>query len=92
METGMSSRGHSMMDVAPTVSAVLRLPAPAQAKGTPISEVVADLAGVSRVAVLALDAFGVFAWNLWKGEMPYLSSLHARRSITLRSVMPSITP
>ena len=60
-----------MIDVAPTVSAALRLPAPMQAKGASIREVVADLAGVGRVAVLALDALGMFAWNLWKGEMPY---------------------
>jgi predicted AlkP superfamily pyrophosphatase or phosphodiesterase len=34
----------------------------------------------------------MFAWNLWKAEMPYLRSLHAQRSVVLRSVMPSITP
>lgn len=50
------------------------------------------VAAPARVAVLALDAFGLFAWNLWKGEMPYLRSLHARHSMILRSVMPSITP
>jgi len=44
------------------------------------------------VVILALDAFGLFAWNLWKAEMPYLRSLHACHSIILRSVMPSITP
>jgi predicted AlkP superfamily pyrophosphatase or phosphodiesterase len=81
-----------MIDVAPTISAVLGLPAPAQAKGTPVRETVADLTGVRRVAVLAPDALGMYAWSLWKSEMPYLSSLHARNSITLRSVMPSITP
>ncbi|MDP7741801.1 MAG: alkaline phosphatase family protein, partial [Lentisphaeria bacterium] len=61
-------------------------------KGASIQEVAADLEGMDRVAVLALDGLGRFAWNLWKGEMPYLVSLHARNSITLRSVMPSITP
>ncbi|NLS75912.1 MAG: hypothetical protein GXY76_01490 [Chloroflexi bacterium] len=88
----MSNLEYSMMDIAPTVSALLRVPAPAQAKGTPILELVGDLAGASRVAILALDAFGQHAWNLWKGEMPYLSFLHARRSVTLRSVLPSKTP
>jgi predicted AlkP superfamily pyrophosphatase or phosphodiesterase len=82
----------SMMDVAPTVSAILHFPTPAATKGAPIPEMVADLAGVDKVAVLAPDAFGLFAWNLWKGEMPYLRSLHAERSIVLRSVVPSITP
>ncbi len=88
----MSTKEYSMIDVAPTVCAALQLPAPRQAKGASIREVVTDLADVDRVAVLALDALGMFAWNLWKAEMPYLSSLRARNSITLRSVMPSITP
>ena len=63
---------YSMMDVAPTVSAILHLPVPAQAKGQPIPEIVADLIGAGKIAVLAPDAFGLFAWNLWKSEMPYL--------------------
>ena len=88
----MGNREYSMMDVAPTASAVLQLPAPAHARGSPIPEIAADLAGARGVAVLALDAFGVYAWNLWRAEMPWLDSLHARRSVTLRSVMPSITP
>jgi len=81
-----------MMDIAPTVSAVLQLPAPRQSKGRMIQAVAESMVGKRRVAILALDAFGLFAWNLWKTEMPYLRSLHARHSIVLRSVMPSITP
>jgi len=81
-----------MIHIAPTVAAILRLPAPAQAKGAPIAEIVAGLSGCRKVAVVAPDALGLFAWNLWKKEMPYLASLHERNSVTLRSVMPSITP
>jgi predicted AlkP superfamily pyrophosphatase or phosphodiesterase len=88
----MTNKAYSMINVAPTVSATLGLPAPSQAKGEPIQEIVVDLVGVSRVAVLAPDALGMFAWGLWKEEMPYLRSLHERNSVTLRSVMPSITP
>ena len=88
----MTTETYSMMDIAPTVSTVLQLPAPAQAKGRPIPSVAKSMVGRSRVAILALDAFGLFAWNLWKAEMPYLRSLHAGHSIILRSVMPSITP
>jgi predicted AlkP superfamily pyrophosphatase or phosphodiesterase len=88
----MTAETRSMMDIAPTVSAVLGLPAPVQAKGCPMPSVVKDMLGKRRAAILALDAFGLFAWNLWKEEMPYLRSLHARRSVILRSVMPSITP
>lgn len=83
---------YSMMDVAPTVSAALGLSAPADAKGSPIPDVVVDLAGVERIAVLAPDAFGWYAWSLWQCEMAYLSSLHAQNSLILRSVLPSITP
>lgn len=83
---------YSMMDVAPTVSALLDVPMPAAAKGAPIPEILRDLAGATRVAILAPDAFGWFAWGLWQHEMPYLKSLHADRSLILRSVMPSITP
>jgi len=81
-----------MMDIAPTISAILNLPVPAQAKGNPIPVMLNDLAGLQRVALLAPDAFGWFAWNLWKNEMPYLRSLHAQHSLVLRSVLPSITP
>jgi len=82
----------SMMDVAPTVSAILGLPAPSGARGTAIRQIAEGLAGSERVALLAPDALGLFAWNLWKDEMPYLGSLHAAGSVVLRSVMPSITP
>lgn len=83
---------HPMTSVAPTVSAILGLPAPAKAIGQPIDVIVSGLNGCNRVAILATDALGMFAWNLWKHEMPYLSSLHARNSVVLRSVLPSITP
>jgi predicted AlkP superfamily pyrophosphatase or phosphodiesterase len=82
---------YSMMDVAPTVSALLGLEPPAAAKGASIPEIVRGLEGVERVAVLAPDAFGWFAWTLWQEEMPYLRSLHGDRSLILQSVMPSIT-
>ena len=82
----------SMIDVAPTVSAVLGLAAPARATGTAIREIVDDLAGASKVAIVAPDALGMFAWQQWQDEMPFLKSLHAERRLVLRSVMPSITP
>jgi len=88
----MKAKTYSMIRVAPTLSAILELRAPAQAREPPIREVVADLAGVNRVAVLIPDALGLYAWRLWRDQMPYLSSLHERTWVTLRSVMPSITP
>ena len=78
--------------VAPTVSAILNLPAPAQAQDPIIEEMRADLSACSRVAILAPDALGDFAFQQWKEEMPFLNALYARRGVLLRSVMPSITP
>ncbi len=93
MDKGDAKMSHaSMMDVAPTVSAVLGVPVPAQAKGKAIPNVVEDLAGVSAMALIVPDALGLYAWRRWQQEMPYLRSLHAQHSLVLRSVMPSITP
>lgn len=88
----MKVKEYSMVDIASTVSAVLQLPPPSQNKGTPIQEIIASLTGVNGVAVIVPDALGMYAWNLWKSEMPYLSSLHSQNSVALCSVMPSITP
>lgn len=88
----MTHEAYAMTRIAPTVSAILRLPAPARATDTPISQIVADFPDVCPVILLALDAFGEYAWKLWREEMPFLRALHAQRSITLRAVMPTITP
>ncbi|MBU0607186.1 MAG: alkaline phosphatase family protein [Armatimonadetes bacterium] len=105
----------SLMQLAPTIAAVLGLPAPngcrleagAPTEGcrleagaptagastaTAIPEIVADLQGAERLAVLAPDALGVHPFTVWRHEMPYLDSLHQRRSLVLRGVMPTITP
>jgi len=81
-----------MTCIAPTVAEALGLRALPDATGEPIPEILADLAGAERLALLAPDALGEFAFGLWRGEMPYLSLLCERRHLTLRSVMPSITP
>jgi predicted AlkP superfamily pyrophosphatase or phosphodiesterase len=87
----MRTADYSMTCVAPTVSALLGLPPPAQATGSAIPEIVRD-GRAERVAIVAPDALGEYAWGLWQAEMPFLNSLHARHSLALRSVMPSITP
>jgi len=87
----MRTADYSMTCVAPTVSALLGLPVPTQAKGTAIPEIVAG-GTAERVAIVAPDALGEYAWGLWQSEMPFLCSLHARHSLAVRSVMPSITP
>lgn len=81
-----------MTCVGPTVAEVLGLRRLADAAGELIPEVVADLTGAERLAILAPDALGEFAFGLWRDQMPYLRSLCERSHVTLRSVMPSITP
>jgi len=83
---------YSMTCVAPTVAKALDLRELRDATGEPIPEIVADLSDARRLAILAPDALGEFAFGLWRDEMPYLNSLCERKHVTLRSVMPSITP
>ena len=83
---------YSIMDVAPTVSAILGLPPPAQSKGAVVPPIAQDLSDRERVAIIVPDALGLFPFQRWRHEMPYLSSLHDEHSIVLRSVMQSITP
>ena len=83
---------YPLPDLAPTVAALLGLPAPASANGAPLPELLAELPSATRVAVLAPDALGRYPFGLWRQEMPFLGTLHDRVSLTLRSVMPSITP
>jgi len=109
----------SLMQLAPTIAAVLGLPAPngcrlafdglrpsreagaprngcQQDAGAPtataIADIVDDLRGAERLAVLAPDALGVHPFTLWRHEMPFLDGLHAQHSLVLRAVQPSITP
>ncbi|MEI6501212.1 MAG: hypothetical protein WCP21_09330, partial [Armatimonadota bacterium] len=79
-------------DLAPTVASMLGLPAPSSASGAAIAEVVVSIPAAERVAVLVPDALGRHPLALWAEEMPFLSGLHERRTMTLRSIMPSITP
>ncbi|TFG67581.1 MAG: hypothetical protein E4H27_08835, partial [Anaerolineales bacterium] len=81
----MKPKEYLMTDIAPTVSVILGLRAPASSLGTPIPEITGDLAHCEKVALLVPDAFGWFAWRLWHTEMPFLSAAHERRSLLLRS-------
>lgn len=82
----------SLTQLAPTIAAVLGLPAPARATDPSMPEVVADLQGAERLAVLAPDALGVHPFTLWRHDMPFLDALHQQHSLVLRGVMPTITP
>jgi predicted AlkP superfamily pyrophosphatase or phosphodiesterase len=78
--------------IAPTVCAILCVPAPAEAMERPIDVVASDLEGCRRVAILAPDGLGDYPFRLWRSEMPFLHSLHGKHSLRLRTVDPPITP
>ncbi len=88
----MQTEKYSMKAVAPTAAAILGLDKPVSADESPIAEVINDLSEIKHLAILAPDALGILPWRLWKHKMPFLASLHEKKSILLESVMPSITP
>jgi predicted AlkP superfamily pyrophosphatase or phosphodiesterase len=83
---------YSMTQVMPTVAEILFLPLPAQSNTNVIQEIVDDLSGSKRIAIIATDGLGLFAWKQWGINMPFLGSMLNRHSIVIRSIMPSITP
>lgn len=83
---------YPMQAVASTVAALLHVPTPRAAEAGPIEPLVKDLDGVSRVAVLGVDALGLAIWQHWRARMPFLSDLAERRLAIVRSVMVSKTP
>jgi predicted AlkP superfamily pyrophosphatase or phosphodiesterase len=92
MEESAMRKEFPITSVAPTVSAILDVAAPAEAKDPIIGEMAADLSACSRVAILAPDALGDFAFRQWKEEMPFLNAFYAQHNVLLRSVVPTITP
>ncbi len=83
---------YPITDIAPTTAAILGFPAPAQSRAKVIAEIFHDFSRSRRIAILVTDGLGLSAWRKWKKTMTFLQSLHHRRSIVLRSIMPSITP
>ncbi|MQY76928.1 MAG: hypothetical protein GH155_04785 [Spirochaeta sp.] len=83
---------YSITYVASTAAKILVLPLPAQSEVKIIPEIVHDLSGYKRIAIIATDGLGLFAWRQWDKNMTFLRSLHGQKSIVIRSIMPSITP
>lgn len=82
----------NMTQLAPTISAILGARPPAGAAAQPVAEVVSDLAGCDRLAVVVIDALGLSTWASFPGTTPFLDRLSARHLATMRSVLPAITP
>jgi hypothetical protein len=68
-----------LLDIAPTVSAVLGVPAPASATGRPLPLVTANDAAPRYVALIFLDGFGYLRYieALQAGLIPHLAALDA---------------
>jgi len=60
-------RTHPMQALAPTVAAILGVPAPKQAEPPPIDSVVKDLRGSKKAAIPGMDAFGAAICRRWRG-------------------------
>ncbi len=85
---------YSMKMVAPTVSRILGINVPSQAKEEPIMQIIDDLSNIKGVAVLAIDALGYKAYEKFKHLMPCMTSIisHSGNFAYLKSILPSITP
>lgn len=82
---------YSMTCIGPTVAAALGLRSLRNATGDPIREIVNDLQGAERIAILAPDALGQHQLERFAAQMPFLTSLCERRHVVLEAVMPSVT-
>lgn len=89
---GAALETYPMQAVAPTVAALLGVPAPKQAEAPPIEPILKDLQGSKRVAILGIDAFGAANWKRMRDKTPYLNSLATgNNQAQIRSVLPSVT-
>ena len=90
--SGAAPQTYAMQALAPTIAAILGVPAPKQAEAPPIDRIVKDLQGSNKLAVLGVDAFGAAIWEKMRGKTPYLNSLATgANQAQLRSVLPSVT-
>ena len=83
---------YGMICIAPTVSKLLGVRAPAQSAGDVIEEVVHDMGKQEKVAVIVLDAFGVATWKRYQELTPNFNLLAHQHLLHIRSVLPSKTP
>ena len=89
---GAALETYPMQAVAPTIAALLGVPAPKQAEAPPIEPVLNDLRGSKKVAILGIDALGAAIWQRMRDKTPYLNSLAAgNNQAQIRSVLPSVT-
>lgn len=90
--TELPTPRHGLTAVAPTICALLGLPAPAAAAGQPLPEVTRDLGRPARLLALLVDALGIATWQRHRAVAPCLTGLFTRRLEPLESVVPTKTP
>jgi len=81
-----------MCAVAPTVATLMGVRPPMGAEVGPISEVVAQLGRVQRLAMVVIDAFGLATWDCARVNCPTVNALAAYHWLVLHAVLPPITP
>jgi predicted AlkP superfamily pyrophosphatase or phosphodiesterase len=81
-----------IMSAAPTVCALLGLPAPSGSEGAALQEVTAEMAPQKRAAIILLDALGISTWHSARERMPSFARLAEGQLLKLRSVLPCSTP
>jgi hypothetical protein len=81
-----------MTQLSPTVSTILHVRPPARAGAQPIAELVRDLEGCNRLAIVVIDALGLATWSAFRESTPCLNRLAQHHLLTLHAVLPAITP
>jgi predicted AlkP superfamily pyrophosphatase or phosphodiesterase len=80
-----------MSSLAPTISALLGIRAPASSQGHPLVEVVRTLDRGQRLCLIVVDSLGTALWNFHRTLMPCFSALAKTHCITLRAETPPLT-
>ncbi len=78
--------------LAPTICALLGVPAPDECEVETIPEVVKGLSSRARIALIVIDAVGISTLNLHRENAPFLMELTEENFLQMRSVYPPRTP
>ena len=83
---------YGMTCIAPTACKILGIRPPAQSAGVIMNEVVDDMGSHDKLAIIALDAFGVATWKRYSDLVPNFNLLADGNLLHIRSVLPAKTP
>jgi len=83
---------YSIKSVAPTSAYILGIRTPRGCKSQPIMDIIEDLKVTGSLAIIVLDALGLYPWYFHRKIMPFLTSIINRRLAIVKSIVPSKTP